>query len=379
MITRACMAAAILGIMAPLIAAGGEDRAVSNHYKALTSPLPPARGTWAVLDFDGARRPVEPYLSSLASGEFGIGVIVSPPFAVAAETITLTVCGHDGQGGGQEKNYVALVDAASGEILKQIFAPGSDPMQERSWDVKDLAGRKVRIEVHDGIAAGAYAWIGVGEIDAGAALKIDFRQGMPADWEAAAPPEDERTEVAEVVEGGIPFLRRPAVYTIVPREGALEISCGFVAQRLFLLGGTVARGKPLETYGHVEIVYRDGPPERFPLMLGFTLDGEGKLPSPSKAMHVHPSGDQFQYYLVLAPRPEVIEKIGLARNREHDVVPRITAITCQTEATGDNLLPLPDCRPGPDEQAWIRAHTISQDSPHMEAIVAQIRRAHKME
>jgi hypothetical protein len=361
--------------MAPSIAAGGEERAVSNDYKALLSPLPPARGTWAVLDFDGARRPVEPYLSSLASGEFGTGVIVSPPFAVAGETIRLTVCGHDGQGGGREKNYVALVDAASGETLRQTFAPGSDPMQERSWDVKDLAGRQVRIEVHDGIAAGAYAWIGVGEIDAGAALKIDFRQGMPADWEAAAAPEDERTEV---VEGGIPFLRRPAVYTIVPREGTLEIPCGFVAERLFFLGCTVSRGRPLETYGFIEIAYQGVPAERYPLMLGFTLDGEGKLPSPSKAMHVHRSGDQFQFYLVLAPRPQVIEKIRLARNPEREGVPRITAITCQTEATDDNLLPLPDCRPGPDEQAWIRAHTISQDSPDMEAIVAQIRRAHKM-
>ena len=119
-------------------------------------------------------------------------------------------------------------------------------------------GREVRIEVHARIAAGGYAWIGVGRIDAGAPLRVDFREGLPKDWEVVARPMEDRSEL---VTGGIPFRRRAAVYSLIPNQGAREIPCGFRAERLFLLGGTAASGKPLETYGSIEIVYRDGPAE----------------------------------------------------------------------------------------------------------------------
>ena len=374
MAIRICIATALASTLVPCAVA--EDKpAISKEYKALDYPLPASQGTWAVVDFDGARRQVEPYLSSLGGGESGTGDILSPEFPVAVDTITFTICGHDGQAGGREENYAALVDAASGSTLQKTFAPGSDPMQERSWNVADLRGRQVRFEVHDANAAGAYAWIGVGTVDAGPALRIDFRRGMPNDWKALPPPDDQRTET---VKGGIPFLRRAGVYTIIHRQGPIDIACGFATDRLYFLGCTVARGKPLETYGHVEIIYREGHPERYPLMYGFTLDGEGKLLSPSKALHLHRSGDQFQHYLVLAPRPEVIEKIRLARNPTHDVLPRITAITCQTRSSADNLLPLPDCRPSAAEDAWTESHTISRNRPNMDDVVAQIRRAHKM-
>ncbi len=376
MAIRLCLAAAVLSLFAPWGAAADNERGTSPQYQALKYPLPPLPGTWAILDFDGARRQVEPYLSSLGFGEAGTGVVVSPEFAVSVDAITFTICGHDGQGGGREKNLAALVDAATGRTLEKTLAPGSDPMQQRSWDVGRLQGHKVRIEVHDGIAEGAYAWLGVGKIDAGPALNVDFRKGLPDDWKVTTPREQPRTEL---VQGGIPFLRRAGAYTMIPHQGPIEIACGFAAERLFLLGCTVAGGKPLETYGHVEIVYRDGPPERYPLMLGFTLDDDNKLPSPSKAIHLHRSGDRFQYYLVLGCRPGVIDKIRLQRSSQNDLVPRITAITCQTQAASDHLAALPDCRPRAEEAAWIQSHTISQDSPNLEQIKAEIRRAHKMD
>jgi hypothetical protein len=114
------------------------------------------------------------------------------------------------------------------------------------------------------------------------------------------------------------------------------------------------------------------------LTLGYTLDVELKLPSKSKAMNVRPSGDVFQQYLVVGPRAEVIEKIVLRASDEHDVVPRITAVTCQTSASSELLTPLPGSKPGADEAAWIESHTITADSPDMNGIAAEIRRAHKM-
>jgi len=357
------------------LGAGREAASVSARYQALRCPAPPDQGTWAILDRDGANRQVEPYLSSLGSGEFGTGAIVSPAFTVAGDIVRFTLCGHDGQGGGQEKNFIALVDAASGQVLQKTFAPGSDPLQPRSWDVAPWKGRRVRIEVHDGIAANGFAWLGVGSIDAAPALSVDFRKGLPDGWNAAATPRDERTEL---VEGGIPFLRPSAVYTLVPRSSTAEIACGFAAERLFFLGGTVARGRPLTVYGTVEIVYRGGDAERFPLRCGFTLDVENKLPSPSKALHLHASGDPFQFYFVLAPRSEVIESIRLSSNPNEEHLPRITAVTCRTRAESERLLPLPDVRRSAEEAAWIESHAISRGRPDMRQIEAEIRRAHRM-
>jgi hypothetical protein len=349
--------------------------AVSGEYQALKYPAPPAQGTWAVLDRDGANRRVEPYLSSLGGGEAGTGVIASPPFAVEVDKITFTLCGHDGNGGGREKNFIALVDATSGGTILKTPAPGSDPMRELSWDVAPLKGRKVRIEVHDGLAEGAFAWLGVGRIDAGPPLTVDFSQGVPEGWKVTVRPEEDRTEV---VTDGVPFLRRPSVYTLVPAVGECEIPCGVEAQRLFFLGGTVPGGKPLEDYGSIEIVYRDGSADRVPLLFGYTLDDDLKLLSKSKAMYLHPSGDVFEPYLVVACRPEVIEKIVLRRNPKQSLLPRITAITCQTTAANDHLAALPDSKPSAEEAAWIKSHTITADSPRMDEITAEIRRANKM-
>jgi hypothetical protein len=354
---------------------------VSAKYRALVYS-PPAAGTWAILDRDGANREVAPYLSSLGGGELGTGAILSPPFSIAAgtTTITFTICGHDGQGGGQDRNFIVLVDAASGDVLRKTVAPGNDAVQARSWEVGKLKGRRVRIRVEDGIAAGGFAWLGIGKIDAGPQLRIDFRQGMPGGWkEVAARPKPESTVP---VEGGIPFaaLRR----TMVPAAGAAEIPCGFAAERLFFLGCTVFSGRPLEVHGHIKIVYRGGRKDSFPLMVGYTLDGAFKLLSRSEAIHLHPSGDPFQHYLVIAPRRGVIEAIKLRRDGEHPRPPSITAITCEIKAdavagsAADSLRPLPDCKPGPEEQAWIRSHAISPSAPEMEEIEAEIRRAHKM-
>jgi hypothetical protein len=357
-------------------AAAAEDAAkISKQYKALKHAPPSASSTWAILDRDGANRRVAKYLSSLGAGESGTGVMASPSFQIASDKITLTVCGHDGQQGGRKKNYVALVDARKGTVLQQTMAPGGDSMQPELWDVARLRGREVRIEVHDGDSGGAYAWLGVGQIDAGPALRIDFRNGLPDGWTASSEPIQQRTEV---VEGGVPFRRYYAQYTMVPASGAAEIPCGFVAERLFVLGCVVPVGKPLETYGQIEIVYRQGPPDRFPLMCGYTLDVAGKLPSTSKAMYLHGSGDVFQHYLVLGPRPEVIDKIILRRNPDQEFLPRITTITCQTQAASDTLEPLPEGAPSTDEEAWIRSHTITSSSPDMGPIQAEIRRAHKL-
>ncbi len=364
----------LLGVVAfwgPPFARGAE----ALRYQALKVPAPETGNTWAILDRDGANRQVQPYLSSLAGGETGTGVITSPVFRIKADAIRLTVCGHDGPGGGQNKNFVALVDARKGQVLRKTPAPGSDPMKEVVWQVGDLRGREVRIEVHDGHAGNAFAWIGVGRIDAGA-FAVDFRHGTPPDWIAHSDPAAKPVE--EVLDGPIPFRRYRGQYSIIPAGGTVELPCGFPARYLFFLGGTVAEGKPLEVYGRIELAYGDGTREVFPLMYGFTLDGGGKMLSRSKALHLHPTADPFQHYLVIAPKPQRIEKIVLRREPGKDVTPRITAVTCQSAAENPNLVGLPAGRCPAEEAAWIARHALRPGQPDLAAIMAEIRRAHRL-
>lgn len=352
-----------------------DARAAASRYKALKCPTPSSDSTWAILDRNGANAQVTPYLSSLAQGESGTGVISSPPFIIGVDEITFTICGHDGPSGGQGKNYIALVDARKGKVLLKTPPPQHDAMQEQSWDVSGIRGVEVRIEVHDGDSGGGFAWMGIGRIDAGDALRVDYSKGMPEGWEQ---PEKERDRHFETITGGVPFVRDATVFTLIPKEGSVEIPCGFAADRLFFLGCTVNPFRPLETYGGIEVHYRNGSPEVFPLMCGFTLDGRCKRLSPSPAMHLHASGDPYQHYLVVEPRSDVIEKIRLVAEPERFPVPRITAITCETDAESERLVDLPNIRLTSEASAWIESHGISTDAPDLGEVMEAIRRSHKM-
>lgn len=372
MFKRVMLSAAVLLTITPCIGRQSDMSPISKRYKALKYAEAPESGTWAILNRDGANRTVDPYLSSLGGGESGRGVIVSPEFTIAVDTIAFTICGHDGQGGGRGQNFIALIDTGTGDTLRKTAAPGSDPMKEQSWNVADLRGRRVRIEVQDANPEGAYAWLGVGRINAGAPLTVDFSKGLPDGWKQPPRPADDRGY--DTIEGGVPFRPRHAVYTMIPESGAIDIPCGFQAERLFFLGGTVALGRPLQDYGRIEIQY-SGDIDRVPLLVGYTLDTEGLLPSRSPAIHLHPSGDPSQFYFVIAPQKKTIERIRIVRNPEYANRPRITAVTCETSASGKNLLPLPDLRPGSKEAEWIRTHTISSAAPPLEEIQTQIREA----
>ena len=204
---------------------GQSELNVSPRFKALSYTPPPTAGTWKVLDRDGANRKVTPYLSSLGLGEGGTGVITSPPFTVASPVINLTLRGHDGPDGERKKNFVALVDAETGETLRKTFAPLSDPLKERSWNVENLQGRRVRFEAHDHDTEGAFAWLGVGRIDAGERFRVDFQEGFPKNWTAIAEKRSVRYE--EIQGGGVPFLSLVSHESMIPKAGAAEIPCGF--------------------------------------------------------------------------------------------------------------------------------------------------------
>jgi len=374
-IKRTTAAAAVLLAVIVTATTTADAQIPGLKYQALVCPAPSLGSTWAVLQRDGANRPVEAYLSSLGQGESGVGTITSPPFVIADDTITFTICGHDGQAGGRGENFIALVDARKGKTLLKTPPPGNDAPQEETWDVAKFQGMEVRVEVHDGNNGGAYAWLGIGSIKTGEALSVDFGEGIPEVWQR---PERTADVEYEVLSGSIPFRRNTTVYSLIPSGGSVEIPCGFSAQRLYLLGCTVAGGAtPGETYGGVEIHYRTRSPDVFPLMVGFTLDGQHKQLSRSPAMFLQPTGDPFQHCLAISPRDGMIERIRLVAGPEG--IPQITAVTCQTSAQSDRLVPLPaDDGPTVEQAAQLAARAIATASPRLEPVVATIRWSRKI-
>jgi len=339
--TIAALWIALLSGLLSTAAIAQDDAPVSTVYKALKCDAPTLATTWAIAQKDGANLPVEPYLSSLGQGESGTGMVTSPPFVVASDTITLNICGHDGPEGGRGENFVALVDARKGNVLLKTMAPGGDALQEHSWDVSKLKGVEVRIEVHDRPER-----------------KADIRY--------------------ETLAEGIPFKRNAAAQSLIPNSGSVEIPCGFAATQLFFLGCTVSGSKPGTTCGGIEIHYRTGSPDVFPLMVGFTLDAPYKRLSPSQAMHLHASADPYQHYLAIFPSGEVIEKIRLVAQPGRTPIPRITAITCKTTAESDRLMRLPDSAPSTLENDWMGSHTISARWSKLDQVLHTIRKDHRM-
>ncbi len=59
-------------------------------------------------------------------------------------------------------------------------------------------------------------------------------------------------------------------------------------------------------------------------------------------------------------------------------MPRITAITCETDASSDTLLPLPTPNIQAAEKSWIDEHAITADSINLGEIEAKIRQSHKI-
>jgi Glycosyl hydrolases family 32 N-terminal domain/FlgD Ig-like domain len=80
-----------------------------------------------------------------SAGDARTGLIRSKPFSIQGNSISLLV------GGGcfPDECYVALVDDNSGEVLYKETGKNSNVMNRRYWDVSQLIGRTVHIDIAD--------------------------------------------------------------------------------------------------------------------------------------------------------------------------------------------------------------------------------------
>jgi len=83
--------------------------------------------------------------SGQSQGDTPTGIIRSNPFSITRNSFSLLVGGGNYPG----ECYVALVDRDSGQVLFSETGRGTDVMDRRYWDVRDLIGTTVYIEIAD--------------------------------------------------------------------------------------------------------------------------------------------------------------------------------------------------------------------------------------
>jgi len=378
----AALAAAALVLTCTATRASDESR----YYAAQCQLVSPV--SWGIAERDGANREVERYLTSLVGGEAGTGTIGSPPFKLSVDSVRFTIRGHDGPGGGRDQNFAALIDNKTGNVLRETPAPGNDALQNREWDVADLKGRMVRFQLVDGNDEGAFAWIGVGKIEAGPELTVDFRQGMPQGWATIA----NEKEIAarrstDVTDAPVPFRKFQDAFTWIPERGVGQVEIGCPVERIYLLGCTVPDSRVSLTYGHVDLVYADKSKQTIPLILGFNLESPYKTATKCDAAHVLSVGDGTQYVAAIRPKQSKLERIQLRRASAELPRPRIAAITCQLAASTEApeaVQPLEAVEAAPADAKWLADHTLWSDQteaaeePIWLSSADDIRRAHRV-
>lgn len=101
-----------------------------------------------------------PFFSSLPGGEKSVGILRSRPFVLPIQ-MEFKLCGHLGspKNSPSAENRIVLRDLETGKEIQSSLPPRNDVATTYKWTAGRFAGRRAYIEVVDGMATGAYAWI----------------------------------------------------------------------------------------------------------------------------------------------------------------------------------------------------------------------------
>jgi len=101
--------------------------------------------------------------SSFEAGEKRTGILKSAPFPAPA-MLSFFIAGHDGLPDQpiQQLSFVRLLHAQTKTTLKSSPPPRNDTAQLVSWDLQELVGQTVQLELVDGNSETAYAWLAAG-------------------------------------------------------------------------------------------------------------------------------------------------------------------------------------------------------------------------
>ncbi len=150
----------LAGRLLASVGAGGND------WMAVGEGSAPGR-PWRLEPRRSAGRPgMSPFLSSLPLGEDYTGTLRSREFVLPPK-LRLFVCGHLGfpDKPVEPKNLVRVRLVGTGEVVAEALAPRDDTAHPVSWNFGTNAGKTAVIELVDGLALSAYAWVAVAGIE----------------------------------------------------------------------------------------------------------------------------------------------------------------------------------------------------------------------
>jgi len=110
------------------------------------------------------KRGRSPLISSFPGGEAATGIYRSASFEIPPK-LSFWLAGHNGKppGADSRQNLTRLVDAKTGDVLREAFPPRNDTAQLVEWDLSEFAGRSGAIEIVDAHTGDAFAWIAAGK------------------------------------------------------------------------------------------------------------------------------------------------------------------------------------------------------------------------
>ncbi|GIW96589.1 MAG: hypothetical protein KatS3mg110_4630 [Pirellulaceae bacterium] len=139
------------------------ELAQAYPWTVLPITTQPGANPWVVQVRPSADGQVAPFLCSLPLGETLTGRLRSSVFQIPQE-LEFYIAGHDGfpNQSPRGENRVVLVDAETGEVLREQPAPRADVAQRVVWDLGSHRGRRAYVELIDADSQTAYAWLAAG-------------------------------------------------------------------------------------------------------------------------------------------------------------------------------------------------------------------------
>jgi putative heme-binding domain-containing protein len=199
------------------------DAKTDSDWSQLASTNPQSASPWfrqMRKCEDGTERP---FLCSLPpGGEKLTGTIQSKVFDLP-NTFFFWIAGHRGLPGGpaHEKNFVQLVDEATGAVVAKAFPPCHDTAVSVTWELSETESKRGHLELVDGDSGTAYAWLAVGGFSP-QVVDVPDLNGLPNDKRIRAAAELARIwETHEDASATIKKYSSPAFPDLAKRLNAL--------------------------------------------------------------------------------------------------------------------------------------------------------------
>lgn len=154
----------------------GQDR--PEAWTSIAEPASVA-SPWALQSRGSQEGGEVQVISSLAAPgpepERRMGTLRSIAFPAPAN-FSFLLCGHSGPPDqpAHPRNFIRLVDETTGIEIQRALPPRNDVAQRVSWDLAAHEGKLVRIEITDGDAGDAYAWLAAGDFSSPAISSASF-------------------------------------------------------------------------------------------------------------------------------------------------------------------------------------------------------------